>query len=182
MAEKHVKGEVKEKRVRQEMTLERKIEILDQLKHVTNVSEFARENGLTRRNLYKLKKQEEKLRAAVASEPLTKPMRKRLNQVTVAQETKRQKRKESDMSRIFYSAQTVKLKDDATGSQVEVKPKLTIADSEEEITGKISDASQFIILLAANPNQPVVEVKTELVVCVCIKLFFGNSLWWLKIK
>ena len=137
MAERNVDSMVKEKRIRKEMTLERKIEILDQLKHVTNVSEFARENGLTRRNLYKLKQQEEKLRAAIAAEPLSKPMRKRLNPVTTTRETKRQKTKDSnDMPKADNSVATVRLQNGESGSQIEVKPKLTIADSDDEITGK----------------------------------------------
>ena len=136
MAERNVDSAVKEKRVRQEITLERKIEILDQLKHVTNVSEFARENGLTRRNLYKLKQQEEKLRAAITAEPLSKPMRKRLNPVTTTRETKRQKTTHSSsVPKADSSVATVKLQDRESGPQIEVKPKLTITDSEDQITG-----------------------------------------------
>ena len=152
MAEKNADSAAKEKRVRQEMTLERKIEILHQLKHVTNISEFARDNGLTRRNVYKLKQQEEKLRAAIAAEPLTKPMRKRLNPVTTTRETKRQKTQVSDTSKRKGSVATVKPQDDDKGSQIEVKPKLAIADSEDEITGRLGDIRKFIFLLAANRN------------------------------
>ena len=137
MAERNVDSAVKEKRVRQEITLERKIEILDQLKHVTNVSEFARENGLTRRNLYKLKQQEEKLRAAIAAEPLSKPMRKRLNPVTTTRETKRQKTKDSSsVPNADSSVATGKLQNKESGSQIDMKPKLTITDSEDEIKGR----------------------------------------------
>ena len=137
MAESHADSVVKEKRVRKEMTLERKMEILDQLKRVTNVSEFARENGLTRRNLYKLKQQEEKLRAAIAAEPLKKPMRKRLNPVTTTRETKHQKTKDSnDMPKADNSVATVRLQNKESGSQIDMKPKLTIADSEDEIKGR----------------------------------------------
>ena len=136
MADNNADSVAKEKRIRKEMTLERKIEILDQLKHVTNVSEFARENGLTRRNLYKLKQQEEKLRAAITAEPLSKPMRKRLNPVTTTRETKRQKTKDSSsVPKADSSVATVKLQDRESGPQIEVKPKLTITDSEDEITG-----------------------------------------------
>ena len=137
MADNNADSVAKEKRIRKEMTLERKIEILDQLKHVTNVSEFARDNGLTRRNLYKLKQQEEKLRAAIAAEPLSKPMRKRLNPITTTRETKRQKTKDnSDMPKADNSVATVKLQDEESGAQIEVKPKSAIADSEDEIKGR----------------------------------------------
>ena len=137
MADNNADSVAKEKRIRKEMTLERKIEILDQLKHVTNVSKFARDNGLTRRNLYKLKQQEEKLRAAIAAEPLSKPMRKRLNPITTTRETKRQKTKDnSDMPKADNSVATVKLQDEESGAQIEVKPKSAIADSEDEIKGR----------------------------------------------
>ena len=137
MAERNVDSMVKEKRIRQEMTLERKIEILDQLKQVTNVSEFARQNELTRRNLYKLKQQEEKLRAAIAAEPLSKPMRKRLNPVTTTRETKRQKTKDSSsVPNADSSVATGKLQNKESGSQIDMKPKLTITDSEDEIKGR----------------------------------------------
>ena len=144
MAERNVDSMVKEKRIRQEMTLERKIEILDQLKQVTNVSEFARQNELTRRNLYKLKQQEEKLRAAITAEPLSKPMRKRLNPVTTARETKRQKTKDnSDMPKADNSVATLKLQDGESGSQIEVKPKLTIGDSEDDVIGRLSELAHL---------------------------------------
>ena len=146
MAENHTNAEAKEKRVRQE--------ILDQLKHVTNVSEFARENGLTRRNLYMLKQQEEKLRAAITAKPLTKPMRKRLNPVTAARVIKRQKMKgSSDSPKADSSAATVKLQDEESGYEIEVKPKLTNADSENEITGRLGDTSQLRLIL--NPYRLV---------------------------
>ena len=150
MAENHTDSEVKEKRARQEMTLERKIEILDQLKHITNVSEFARENGLTRRNVYKLKKQEEKLRAAVVSEPLTKPMRKRLNPSNTNRKTKRLRTQDSETSGCCSSAETVKLQVTETESQIEVKPKLSVTDSEDEITGRLGNVCQFRIHPAKN--------------------------------
>ena len=151
MAENYTNAEAKEKGVRQEMTLERKIEILDQLKQVTNVSQFARENDLTRRNVYKLKQQEEKLRAAIAAEPLTKPMRKRLNPVNAAREIKRQKTKGcSDLLNADSSVATVKLQDEESRSQIEVKPKLTNVDSDDEITGRLGDTRQLRLPLASN--------------------------------
>ena len=144
MAERNVDSMVKEKRIRQEMTLERKIEILDQLKQVTNVSEFARQNELTRRNLYKLKQQEEKLRAAITAEPLSKPMRKRLNPVTTTRETKRQKTKDSsDMPKADNRVATLKLQDGESGAQIEVKPKLTIGDSEDDVIGRLSELAHL---------------------------------------
>ena len=137
MADNNADSVAKEKRIRKEMTLERKIEILDQLKHVTNVSEFARENGLTRRNLYKLKQQEEKLRAAIAAEPLSKPMRKRLNPITTTRETKRQKTKDSSsVPNADSSVATAKLQNKESGSKIDMKPKLTITDSEDELKGR----------------------------------------------
>ena len=152
MAENHTDSGVKEKRVRQEMTLERKIEILDRLKHITNVSEFARENGLTRCNVYKLKKQEAKLRAAVVSEPLTKPMRKRLNPSNTNRETKRLRTQDSETFGSCSSAGTVKLQVTETESQIKVKPKLSVTDSEDEITGRLGIVCQFRILPAINGN------------------------------
>ena len=137
MADNNADSVAKEKRIRKEMTLERKIEILDQLKHVTNVSEFARDNGLTRRNLYKLKQQEEKLRAAITAEPLSKPMRKRLNPITTTRETKHQKTKDSSsVPNADSSVATAKLQNEESGSQIDMKPKLTITDSEDEIKGR----------------------------------------------
>lgn len=55
------------------LTLERKIQLLDLLKQEKNVSEFARQHGLKRHHIYKLKRQEQEIRAAMSSASTSKP-------------------------------------------------------------------------------------------------------------
>jgi len=122
-----------QKRTRQALTLEKKLELIDQSRQTDNVSEFARENGLQRRQLYKLRRQEQTIRAAISAAPTTKPLRKRMNWAAPNREkVKRHKPGEHRGDTI----NTEESEPEVTGSVIEVKPKIQLDNSEDDVMGK----------------------------------------------
>lgn len=127
------------KRKRNDLTLERKIEILDEWNRCGKVSTTTQRCGITRRHLYKLIKQEKKIRETVASSP-SSSSRKRITS-DIRHVNKRKPHQEGT----DVSSSTKKTKSDADqllqipdeeGSHIEVKPKVTELDTETDIRGK----------------------------------------------
>ena len=66
-------------------------------------------------------------------------MRKRLDPVTTARERKRQKTQDSETSGSCSRAETANSQGNEGESQIEVKSKLPVTDSEDEITGMLGN-------------------------------------------
>ena len=125
-------------RKRHDLTLQRKSEILEAWKRLGNVSKTARNHGISRRLLYKIKAQEKTINEAVAQSPsnsnrkrITTSMkcdggRKRKQILPLSEENKGVVRRsdepnESKIRRIELTKQIT----ESQGSQIEVKPKLS---------------------------------------------------------
>lgn len=137
------------KRKRHDLTLQRKREILEAWKRSGNASETARNHGISRRLLYKIKAQEKTINEAVAQSP-SNSNRKR---ITTSMKCESERRREqtlplseankeavrrsvepngSKIRRIEHTRQIT----ESHGSQVEVKPKLSEGSEDSELQGK----------------------------------------------
>ena len=137
------------KRKRHDLTLKRKTEILEVWKRSGNASETARNYGISRRLLYKIKAQEKTINEAVAQSP-SNSNRKRIttsvkcdggrrrNQTLPLGEAKKgtvrrsDEPNESKIRRIEHNKQIT----ESQGSQIEVKPKLSEGSKDSELQGK----------------------------------------------
>jgi hypothetical protein len=129
------------KRTRNDLTLERKIEILDEWNRCGKVSTTTQRCGITRRHLYKLIKQEKKIRETVASSP-SSSLRKRITS-DIRHVNKRKPGQVLGGTDVSSSTKKTKIDTDQLlqipdeeGSHIEVKPKVTELDTETDIRGK----------------------------------------------
>ena len=137
------------KRKRHDLTLKRKSEILEAWKRSGNVSETARNHGISRRLLYKIKAQEKTINEAVAQSPsnsnrkrITTSMkcdggRKRNQKLPLGKSNTGVVRRsdepnKSKIRRIEHNKQIT----ESQGSQIEVKPKLSEGSEDSELQGK----------------------------------------------